>query len=448
MAYRDLRSFLDTLDRREDLTRVEQPVHPRLEASAVMRALSDADGPAVLFENLTGHPVPALGNLLSTPRRLALALGIKSNYRQAIINRLHKRLKPRRTRDVPVQRVVHQKGFDLASLLPVFTYHEQDSGPYITTGIILFRDPKAEQIQSGIYRMQIRESNLLSVQIVSPSLRRWVDRKGEALPIVIVLGVDPGLFLGSVLQVGEGIDKLESAGGLRGQAVQIADALTVDLPVPANAEMVLEGRILTGKRVTEGPMGESSGVYTTSRSFLIEVTTITHRRNYLYHALLPWSWEEEVLRTAAYTIPMEERLRAQEPAVRTLHLVPGTCATHAVLSIQKNRPAQARDVISLCFRLFPVMKQVVVVDRDVNPEDPRMVSWALATRFQADRDMITVPEVTGFAIDPSARREDGRLLATQVGMDATMPMKNREKFELINVGARARKKAAAILSDL
>ena len=449
MAYRDLHSFLDALDRRGDLIRLDHSVHPRLEASAVMRALGEAEGPAVLFENLKGHQVPALGNLLSAPRRLELALGIKSNYRQAIINRLNKQLKPRRAREVPVQQVVLDKDIDLSSLLPVFTYHERDAGPYITAGIILFRDPKTDQVKSGIYRMQIRKPHLLSVQIVSPSLRSLVNKKGgDALPIAVVLGVEPGLFLGSVLQVSEGVDKLDSAGGLRGQPVQIADAVTLDLPVPAHAEMVLEGRILPGTRVTEGPMGESSGVYTKSRSFLIEVKAVTHRQNYLYHALLPWSWEEEVLRTVAYTIPMEERLRAQEPAVQTLHLVPGTCATHAVISMRKNQSAQARDLIHHCFGLFPVLKQVVVVDEDVNPENPQMVSWALATRFQADRDLITLPEVTGFAIDPSARRKDGRLLATQVGMDATIPTKSRAKFERIGVGARAKRKAAKILSDL
>lgn len=449
MAYRDLRSFLDDLAERGDLLRLERSVSPRLEASAVMRVLEDADGPAVLFERLRGRKVRAVGNLLSARRRLDLALGTGGGYRRAVMDRLGQRLPPRKSRNAPVQKVVKKKGVHLSSLLPVFTYHERDAGPFITSGVLIARDPGSGRINLGIYRMQVQKPNVLSAQIVSPPLAGWAagaEARGEALPVAVALGVEPGLLLGSVLQTGPGADKLESAGGLRGEGVEVADGVTVDLPVPARAEVVIEGRILPGRRAEEGPMGESSGVYTKSRSCLVEVTAVTHREDYLYHALLPWSRDEEALVGVAYAVPMEMRLRAHEPAVRALHLVPGTCATHAVVSIQKRRRGQARDVIALLFGLFPAVKQAVVVDEDIDPGDSRMVSWAVATRFQGDRDLIVVPKGSGFAIDPSARRRDGAMLTTKVGLDATIPSADRARFERIDVGERARRKAAELLS--
>ena len=449
MAYRDLRSFLEKLENQGDLLRVGRSVRPRLEASAVLRSLDDSGGPAVWFENLRGRRVPAVGNLLSTRRRLNLALGSEGDYRRTVMDRLGRRIKPRKARNTPVQQVVRKRGIDLSSLIPVFTYHERDSGPYITCGILFYRDPETRRVNMGIYRLQIRKTpNQLSAQIISPPLTRHLadaEARGEDFPVGIVLGAEPGLYLGSVLQSGPGADKLESVGGLRGGAVEVADGVSVDLPVPAHAEMVLEGRVLPGDRVKEGPMGESSGVYTHNRSHIIEVTAVTHRENPLYHALLPWSRDEESLLAVAYAIPMELRLRAQDPAVRALHLVPGTCSTHAVVSIRKSRPGHARDVMALCFGLFSVLKQVVVVDEDVDPEDGRMVAWAVSSRFQADRDLVTIPKAAGFAIDPSAERRDGSLLTTKMGLDATVTHGKEAKFERIDVGEKAARKAAEIL---
>jgi 2,5-furandicarboxylate decarboxylase 1 len=446
-----MRSFLDELEQRGDLLRIKRTVNPRLEASAVLRALDDTEGPAVYFENLRGHEIPTLGNLLSNRRRLAWALEAEGDFRQTVRERLGRRLKPRKVRNAPVQEVVKKRAIDLSSLIPVFTYHEKDSGPYITCGLLMYREPESGRVNMGIYRLQTQKrTDQLSIQIVSQPLVRYVseaEKRGEAFPVAIVLGSEPGLYLGSVLQSGPGGDKLESIGGLRGKGVEVTGGITVDVPVPAHAEMILEGRVLPKKRVKEGPMGESSGVYTYNQSNLIEVTAVTHRESYIYHALLPWSRDEESLLAVAYTIPMETRLKSHDPAVRMLHLVPGTSAMHAVVSIQKTGPGHAKDVMALCFGLFSVLKHVVVVDEDVNAEDERMVAWAMSSRFQADTDLITFPMASGFAIDPSAERDDGSMLTTKVGFDATMPMKDRQKFERIDVGEKARAKAIQILAN-
>ncbi len=451
MAYRDLRAFLERLEEERDLLRIKKGVDPRLEASAVLRTLDETEGPAIFFENLRGHEIPALGNLLSNRRRLAWALETEGDFRLAVRERLGRRLKPRMVHNAPVQQVIKKRSINLSSIIPVFTYHEKDSGPYITCGLLMYREPESGRANMGIYRLQIQKKpNELSIQIVSQPLVRYVSEaqaRDEAFPVAIVLGSEPGLYLGSVLQSGPGEDKLESIGGLRGKGVEVTEGITVDIPVPAHAEMILEGRVLPKKHVMEGPMGESSGVYTYSQSNVIEVTAVTYRENHIYHALLPWSRDEESLLAVAYTIPMETRLKSHDPAVRMLHLVPGTSATHAVVSIQKAGPGHARDVMALCFGLFSVLKHLVVVDADVNAEDERMVAWAMSSRFQADKDLITFPLASGFAIDPSAEREDGSMLTTKVGFDATISMKNRQKFERIDVGEKARGKAMQILAN-
>ncbi len=449
MAYRDLRSFLKDLEDRGDLTRVTRSVRPRLEASGILRALDDAEGPAVLFERLRGYEVSAVGNLFSARRRVGWALGTEGDFRDFVKERLKRRRKPRKARNAPVREVVRRKGIDLSERIPLLTYHERDSGPYMTCGVLLYRDPAHGVINMGIYRLQVQpQPNLLSIQIVSQPLARYVaeaEERKEAMEVAVVLGCDPGLYLASVLQSGPGADRLEVAGGLRGAPVEVTDGVTVDLPVPAHAEFVIEGRILPGKRVEEGPMGESSGVYTYSRSNVIEVTGVTHRKDGIFQALLPWSRDEESLLAVAYTIPMEQRLQAQDPNVRFLHLVPGTSAMHAVVSIRKNRPGHGKDIMALCFGLFSVLKHVVVVDEDIDAENERMVAWAVSSRFQADQDLVTLPHAGGFSIDPSAERDDGSFLSTKVGLDATMPLGKHEKYERIDVGEKARKVVSEIL---
>jgi 2,5-furandicarboxylate decarboxylase 1 len=305
--------------------------------------------------------------------------------------------------------------------------------------MLLARDPESGHICLGVFRMRVRTPpHFISTQIVSRGMSRAVagaEAQNEALPVVVVLGIDPASFLGSVLQVEPEIEKLELTGALRGEPLQIGKGITVDLPVPAQAEMVLEGRVLPGRRIPEGPQGDSPGLYTTSQNHLIEVTAATHREQFLYHALLPWGREEDALRAVAYEIPMEMRLRARDSAVQAVHLIPGTCSTHAVLSLKKQNASHPRDLMGLCFQCFPGLKQVVVVDDDVDPANQRMVSWAFSTRFQGERDVVTFSDTTG----------QDRLSASKIGLDATMPLEERDRFVLVGMGEKANKQAQDIL---
>lgn len=434
MVYADLRAFVEDLEEQGDLIKIGRRISPRLEAAAVMRALEEEDGPAVFFNRLTGHKPPTVGNLLSSPRRLERVFGTDKDVRSSIIERWGKGIKPRKARAVPVHQVIKRKGIDLPSLLPVFTYYERDAAPYMTSGVLIAREPLSQAVNLGIYRLRIRNPVSLSIQIASPRLAGMVadaEAQGEALPVAIALGVDPGLFLGSVCQTETGLDKLELTGGLRNDPLEVVRGVTVDLPVPARAELILEGRILPGKRVAEGPQGDSPGVYTRSRNHLIEILAVTRRERYWYHALLPWSRDEDALRTIGYEIPMQMRLHGHDSAVRVFHLMPGTCGTHAVISMKKRDAKHARDLIELSFGLFPELKHVVVVDDDVDPTDQRMVSWALSVRFQASRDLMTF----------SGKQNRGDSLQDRIGMDATMSKGSRRSLARVEVGEEARVKA-------
>ena len=444
MAFSDLRDFLSQL--RElpgEVLVIQDALSPAYEISAVLKELAPRErAPAVIFENVKGHPgVAVVGNVLGTRRRLALAL-----------NTTPQRVVPEDLRriDNSVKPVLASKPGEEECLapamldsLPILTYSERDSGPFITSGVCIARDPDTGLQSMGIHRLEVKGKDRLGILLASPPLSTFLahaEAKGAPLEMAIAVGLDPLIELAAVAQVAAGVDKIELAGALREAPVELVRARTVDVLVPSTAEVVVEGRVLPHIRERNGPFGESSGYYLASDTPVMEVTAVTHRPNPLYRVVEPWCTEIDSLFLGALAM-LQRTLSAVVPTVQAVSFLPGSVGSAVVISLRKRTQGESRRVLSLALGMGRV-KKAIVVDDDVDVDDPREVEWALATRFQPDEDIVVLEGTDASPIDPSARA--GRVGAA-LGLDATRPLGNPPEFERMRAPEAAAQRAKEIV---
>lgn len=445
MSYRDLRAFLSGLD--GDVLRIAHAFDPRFEMAALLRAMAPK-APAVLFENVAGHPgARVVGNLIASRRRMALAFGTSEDkLAETYLRRTRSGLAPVATREAPVKEVVHRAPADLLSLLPILTHYEKDGGPFITTGVVLCRDPGSQRRGMGIHRMMAKGGNRLGIFLANPPLSQFhanAEADGRPLEIAVALGVDPAILVASVVKSGPlGPDKMAIAGALRGAPVEMIRAETVDVDVPARAEIIIEGHVLPGVREPEGPFGENTGYYFSNVSPVIEVTAVTHRRGFIYPALCPWTEDVDALLSLAAGTELLGQLRSQVAGVADLDLTAGTCGFSAVIAVSKASSTEVRRLIHLALSMDRRLKLVTVVDDEVDIRDPREVAWSLATRFQPDRDTVILAGMEGYVIDPSC----GGAVGSRMGLDATRG--SGPEFDRITIPAAAAAKARSVVAEL
>lgn len=418
MAYADLRAFLDGLG--GDLIRIEAPLEPRFEVAALLTELQNS-GRAVLCENVAGRPGQRIvGNLIAGRRLAARALGTsEAKLVDAYVERSAQRLAPVVAKDVPVQAVVHRDPGDVAALLPLLTHYAGDAAPFLTCGVVLARDPATGQRGMGIHRMMFKGGRRFGILLANPPLSQFLanaESAGKPLEVAVALGVDPAMLIAAVVKSGPlGPDKMEVAGALRGAPVELARALTVDLEIPARAEVVLEGRVLPGVREPEGPFGENTGCYFSNVSPVIELSAVTHRKDFIFPALVPWTADVDTLLSLAGGAELFGQLKNLVRGVVDFDLVPGTCSFAAVAAVKDCPKHEVRRLIHLALTLDKRLKSFTVVDDDIDIRNPREVAWALATRFQPARDTVILDGMEGYVIDPSSAGGAG----SKMGFDAT-----------------------------
>jgi len=220
-------------------------------------------------------------------------------------------------------------------------------------------------------------------------------------------------------------------------------AETVDIDIPAHAEIVIEGYVDPKGKEKDGTLGESSGYYITfSKSPTIHVTTITYRKGAYFHAIIPWGLEVDNLLYLIHGMNFVPKMKKKIPSLKRIHFIPGTFGSHVVMNIDIDSKAEIRKALTYALS-FTNIKKAIVVDEDIDPEDDQEVEWALATRFQGDRDLIILPDLRGQPIDPSSREG---FLTTKIGMDATRP--KREGFEKVDVPKEVKSRLASMLKNL
>ncbi len=438
--FEDLRDYLSFLEKQGQLLRVEEEVDVKYEIAAGIRKTSDLNGPALLFERIKGFPGwRVLGGLFATRKLVALGLGVpQEQLLQRYMTLEDKRIAPEMVKTGPVKEICWKGGEIDLFRLPMVTHSEKDIGPYITIGIQIGKDSESGARNVSIHRMLLLERDRLSLWAPPDHhLGRMIlkaEEKGRGLEVATAIGVEPAIIIGSQAKVPFGVDEFHVAGGLRGAPVKLVKCETIDVEVPAASEIVIEGVTIPGERVADGPYGEYPGTYSESKqSPVMKVTAITMRQNPIYQTALtglPVTENHTLIEYANAAVVYREAKKII-PEVKSVHVTPGgTFRHHVVVSIRKRHEEEARNLILGLLSLGIGLKQVTVVDEDIDIYDPVDVEWALSTRMQPDRDIIIIPRIACSTLDPSCPRP--RTTAGW-GVDATMPMGDNERFQKIKV---------------
>jgi 2,5-furandicarboxylate decarboxylase 1 len=416
-----LREWLDHLASRERLAVIKPGIALRFELAAIAKRLDGVR--ATLFPRPGGHAIPVVSGLISDRAWMADAMGVEPGELLARFQDAARRPIPwRQTAGAPVQEVVH-RDIDLAQLLPLPTHNEHDSGPYITAGLMITRNPRTGKQNVSIHRCQLSGSNRLGVLLLPRHAHlffQMAEEGGRPLEAALVVGIDPLTLLASQAIAPVDVDELEIAGALHRRPLAVVKCLTSELRVPAEAEIVIEGRFLPGVREPEGPFGEFPQYYgERAERHVMEIDAVTHRRDAIFHTVVGGGLEHLLLGAIPREATLLAHLQRSFPNVRDVHLAKGgVCRYHLYVQLEKRQEGEAKNVMLGAFAGHYDVKHVIVVDEDVDIHDPDEVEWAVATRFQADRDLVVVPESQGSKLDPSTRGGVG----AKMGLDATKPL--------------------------
>jgi 2,5-furandicarboxylate decarboxylase 1 len=430
---RTLRDWLDHLEARERLKVLNPGVALRFELAAIAKRLDGRR--ATLFPQPGGHPIPVVSGLISDRAWMAEAMAVEpaellARFEDAALHPLPWQ----EVKSAPAQEVVHRE-IDLAKLLPLPTHNEYDSGPYITAGILITRNPRTGQQNVSIHRCQLSGPDRLGVLLLPRHAHMFfemAEQAGAPLEAALVVGVDPLTLLASQAIAPMDVDELTIAGALQRRPLPVVKCLTSDIRVPAEAEIVIEGRFLPKVREPEGPFGEFPQYYgERDDRHVMEVDVVTHRRDAIFHTVGGGGLEHLLLGAIPREATLLAHLKRTFPNVLDVHLSPGgTMRYHLYVQIRKRQEGEAKNIMMGAFAGSFDVKHVIVVDDDVDIHNPTEVEWAVATRFQADRDLLIVPESQGSKLDPSTHNGVG----AKMGMDATKPLSAAEMvFKRIRV---------------
>ncbi|MBI3921892.1 MAG: menaquinone biosynthesis decarboxylase [Armatimonadetes bacterium] len=423
MAYRDLSHFVQTLRQEGELKEISVEVDPILEISEIYNRVVRKSGPALLFTNVKGHDIPVLINTFGTRRRMELALEaesleaiagdiadlIKPEIPTSLLDKLQtlpklKRLAelpPKIVRGGPCQEVVETQKPSLERL-PIIQCWPQDGGGigqgrYITLGLVFTRHPEHGSRNIGMYRLQKFDDTTLGVHWQQhkggAQHFRVAEQIGQRLEVAVVIGADPATVYSATAPLPDEMDELLIAGFLRKQAVELVKCKTVDLAVPANAEIVLEGHCDPGERRLEGPFGDHQGFYSHAEEFpVFHLTAVTHRKNpiYLTTVVGPPPQEDAWLGKATERVFLP-LIRTSIPEIVDINLpIEGIFHNLAIVSIDKRYPGHAKKVMHAIWGLGQLMftKIIIVVDKDVNVQDLREVVWKVGVRIDPKYDVV------------------------------------------------------------
>lgn len=428
---RDLRSYLADLDGVGQLARVTKEVDPRHEIAGVMLKAAQQAKPALLFENVKGHSIPVAANLCASRERLAIALGTSAERaRNVYRERISRPLPVQAVSSGPCQEVTHSS-VDLM-LLPIITAHELDAGPYITAGVIIVKDPRSGVYNASFQRVLPLAKDRAAIYIGGSSdLMRCYQESGDRpLPVAIAIGLHPTFLLAAAVKFPFHVNELEVAGALRQEPVRMVRALSIPLEVPASAEIVLEGRILPGVTVPEGPFGEYTGYYGAGAiaprpSQIIEITALTHRHRPIYQALTTGptlGHESSYLSCLAKEAIVLQAAMAVSPAVEAVNIMLSRYI--GIIQVnEKRRKGDVSQIMAAAFSAMEYLKYVIVVDKDVDIQSYSDIFWAISTRVDPGIDILVFPKMRMEPLDPSTEE-----MCDKIGIDATVSLERKEGF--------------------
>ncbi|MBI4527331.1 MAG: UbiD family decarboxylase [Deltaproteobacteria bacterium] len=425
------REFLHRVREHGELYEIVRPTDLRNIA-----ALVPSSEKALLFSNLRGYSMPLVSGLFLSRDRMAIALGVPyAKIEEKLRRAMDHPVEPKLIKNAPVKEVVLAKEKVDLYQLPVPIFSVMDGGPMITGAVVIAEDPEYG-LNAGMYRLMLKERDVTGIDIVTPNnLRRYAERALSAkkpLPISISIGAHPCEMIASAFKAPLGTNELTYAGGLRGEPVALAAGETIPVPCIADAEIVLEGEIIPeGWTQPEGPFGEFNrlmgGLHYNPR---VKIHAIMHRRDPTYYALhMPW--ENIWLSAPIYEAAAWRVLREAGVSATAINVTPGGCCHWHVIAAIKKQPGDGKNAIAALLSIADI-KHVVVTDDDIDIFDPLDVEWAIATRVQADRDVLIISNARSKPLDPSLSPTEGIPTTAKMGIDATIPENvPRERYNRI-----------------
>ena len=415
------------------------PVASHLELAAIMKRMDGNQ--AILFPSVmpvcAPVPIPVIGNILASQENCEAAFGVDFKTIRAFVGKaLQEQIAPVLVEDAPVQARIIRDHIDLRTILPVLHHTPSDSGRFITAGIVIVRDPETGIYNASYHRLQLIGPNRTAIKLdYGRHLRLAFERaqaRGEKLGIAICIGVDLALqFTAATMgsQMPEDADELAVAGGLSGRALRVCRAISLDLLVPAEAEIIIEAEILPGETADEGPFGEFVGYASPcAPAPVVEVKAVTMRDRPIYHAINGFGRETVMLRKYVLEASLLKVLQASVPIVRDVEMTAGGLHRfHAVIQVAKRQSSHdgfQRNAMMAAFGALKDLDMIIVVDDDIDIRDPIDVEYALATRFEASRDLILIPNARGHEY---VRVSNGGI-RTKTGIDATIPFEDKARF--------------------
>jgi 4-hydroxy-3-polyprenylbenzoate decarboxylase len=462
----DLRSFISLCEKEGELKRIKPEVDWDLEMSHIAKLNEERGGPALLFEKVKGYPSPVLSSVCTTTSRLALIMSMPKNtslveLMREWVKRTANKKPPKFVASGPCKENV-LKG-DQINLLkfPVPKVFPKDGGRFFgTTAYTISKDPESGWLNVGVYRLQVLDEKTLGAQFIKGKhadimLQKYKSLK-KPMPVIVAIGGDPLMFLMGAARLPAFESEYDFGGAIRGEPIEVTKGETIDLPVPANAEIVVEGEVDPETTRPEGPFGEYTGYYSgigsTPRNF-IKIHCITHRNNPIFWFTTVGRAVTDTHMTMALTYgsTLWQQLEVMRiPGIKAVYCPPeGAGRFVAIISVKQMYPGHANQVgtaaISTEMGAYG-LKTVIVVDEDIDPWDLPRVLWALSFRFQPSRAQI-INRGRSTPLDPSLPIDE-RDITSRIIMDATIPFEWKEKPVPIELDANMIKKIKAKWSEL
>ncbi len=411
------RSFLEELDKAGELIRIRKEVSTEYEMAGIIDALGEKP---VFFEKVKECSIPVVAGLVSSKDLIARGLGIKKEqFLHKLSTAIENPVPPDVVEKGECQEIV-EKDVDLTKL-PIMRYTQKDGGKYIASAIAIVKDPELGR-NTCFHRLMLLDKNRFVARIVE---ERGTDtalkKSGGELDIAMCIGNSTAVLLAAATSLPMGVDELGMANVL--EKTELVKCKTIDVEVPRDCEIVLEGRI-TKETTSEGPFLDLTGIVDKVRQQpVIEIKCITHREKPIYQTILAGRNEHKFL----MGMPKEPTIFNEVNKVcecRDVYITPGGCSwLHAVVQIKKKNLDDGKKAITAAFEGHRSLKHCVVVDEDIDIYDPNDVEWAVATRFQADKAAVILPNQRGSSLDPSGDLTEGKKARTcKMGLDATIPI--------------------------
>lgn len=384
----------------------------------------------VLFTNVKNHKIPVISGICNTREKIAKSINCKKEkILQKIIEATEN---PKKLENYEDLEDYETYDADL-NKLPILKHYAKDGGKYITAGVVFARDPETGAQNASIHRMLVKDSTTLGIRLVPRNLYTYfhkAEELGRDLDITICIGMDPAILLASTCSIPIDADEMEVANAFKNGELKLKNCEESDLQVP-EADIILEGKIIAGKRSEEGPFVDLTDTYDVVREEpVIKLSKMHLKKNGYYHAIIPAGFEHKLLQGLPQEPRIFEHVKNTVPTVLNVALSEGGCCwLHAVVQIVKQTQGDGKNVLMAALSAHPSLKHCVVVDEDIDLFDAEDVEYAIATRVKGDEDLMVVSGARGSSLDPKAL-PDGT--TCKIGVDATKDLKRPEKFDRVS----------------